>query len=236
MLADVISILALPTRTEDHGRPPSATDATWRPRAIEAMCRLAAAKAGSRGDWTRLESPIRTAHPATRIEDARSLNPAPRVEYNICREQVGRLSLKNAGSFRNSNNCGGAVAGSFQQPKQSVTKFSLTVDDQDIVVARTVRAELAWFRNSSLTSAQIGIGRHTGPLARTNVAKHRDYCMRIERSRLFEAVFLLEPHKGLPRLRTDHTVERTVVKTECRSSSCASLMPSFDRFATVCGC
>src|SRR5215813_12975768 len=38
--------------------------------------------------------------------------------------------------------------------------------------------------------------RHTGPLARTDVAKHRDYCMRIERSRLFEAVFLLEPHKA----------------------------------------
>ena len=32
------------------------------------------------------------------------------------------------------------------------------------------------FRNSSLTGALTGIARHTGALARTDIAKHRDHC------------------------------------------------------------
>ena len=68
-------------------------------------------------------------------------------------------------------------------------------------------------RIASFASALTGIGRHTGALARTDVAKHRDHCKRIERASLFQAVVLLEPHEGSLRLRPDHTVERTIVKT-----------------------
>jgi hypothetical protein len=37
-------------------------------------------------------------------------------------------------------------------------------------------AELVRFRNSSLAGALTGIARHTGALARTDIAKHRDHC------------------------------------------------------------
>ena len=72
---------------------------------------------------------------------------------------------------------------------------------------RAAWAEPARFRNSSFASALTGLGRHTVALARADVAKHRDHCMRIERASLFQAVVLLESHEGLLRLRPDHTVE-----------------------------
>jgi hypothetical protein len=69
------------------------------------------------------------------------------------------------------------------------------------------------FGNSSLAGALTGILGHIGALARANIAKHRGHCQRIECSSLFQTVVLLEPREGLLRLRTDHTIERAVVKT-----------------------
>jgi len=64
-----------------------------------------------------------------------------------------------------------------------------------------------------LTTAVIGMGRHTGVLTRPNIAKHCNHCIRIERSSRFEAVLFLELHEGLLGLWTDHAVNRTVIKS-----------------------
>ena len=63
-----------------------------------------------------------------------------------------------------------------------------------------------------LATALIGGHPHSGILAWTDIAKHRDHCICIEASSWLQAAFLLELHQGLLRLRTDYTVNPAVVK------------------------